>query len=828
MSPWAHAPNPYSDVLIPAIQAYTAVTAVVPILGTLIVTVVCAALFVLMLALGISARADLIYSIAVFGVVLAAGLASGKLTTLLQRRRRPPRIVSLAWIASSRASAFHVGHKAANLARTGAEGGRIALGFVVTADAFDQFLVANGLDSVESENPEFADRIRAGTVPRRLLARLHRFLLATASSGFLLRSSFFDEDTGDRAFPGVYESLPWDIEDGRQALGEALKAVWASYWSERAIEYRAIGGLHGAPKRRLAVLVNVRMPHDLTGFASSADVRSGFTERHLVEVSTDGQEVTAEHSLLSDVIQVLEASPDHEPDRPLLREVSLLAGRAEVLAGRPVEVEWGRTDGRVWVYQVRPLTSLPRRSTFTNSYVVDVPRYPITPLSWWFLFGDGSPAQVLGSALERLGLGGLDDGDVKVFRGVLYVRWERFKLLFVEAPWTDVRLSIVVRVLAEVLRAWSVGADEVVSPNVPAPPPEGLAAAELLGRIEGLRSEKLVPLVLRQGIAVQSAAFVDALLRQILGAGRVPAPRVVPPVERLRAEMAEAGPGGSLAAQHLIQKVWFLSEREAELSSLRAIDFPEAFLLRLGLTASGNAGRASRPVPGRPLERSWWLRQLVRIRDRLLIEREQLNARINAVDFEARLAAEALSAVLGQRFPEWQPEDVFFFTVPELRRIAQGAGGDFAGALHLARHRRALHTRNSTFDHPAVLHFDNHGQLLAEPEARLREGVISIGIPLGGGTARGPIRVLRTGDWVRPDSVIGCVVVLPDPSAVWTAIAGSAAGVLFARGGPLSHLAIWCRERGIPTVVAARRIYEVVKDGDRVVVDGDRGELRGD
>jgi phosphohistidine swiveling domain-containing protein len=813
----------------PVLECYAVVTAIVPILGTLIVTVVCAALFVVMVAFGLTVTGRFVYSAVLFSVVFAGVAGAVQASAWLRRRRRPPHVVPLASVGAIGWPARDVGHKAANLAGFAAAGARVALGWVVTADAFEAFLRHNALTPGPDEGPAFAARIRQGKVPRRLLRRLQRALLASTEQAFLLRSSFLDEDRGDLAFPGVYDSVPWDAADGRAALAGALKEVWASYWSERAFEYRQTGGEGSQPPlRRLAVLANVRVPHDDLGFGSSADVRTGHSERHLVERSTAGRECTAMHELLPNVVSELASTPGVPGmDQRFVREISTLAGRAELLLGRHVEIEWGTQQGRVFVYQVRPLTRLPRRRTFTNSYVADTPRYPLTPLSWWFVFGDATPAALVSTGLRRLGLGTLTDDDILVHRGVIYLRWERFKPLFVGQASAEVSFATVRGVSVALGRAALRGRRAIHTPPVPEAPPAGLEAGALLERLVRLRTERLVPLTERQGLEVQAAAVVDGLLRQIARRENVPAPHVETPLAMLR-HHDDALRGSERSALERVRSVWFIADREAEISAMRAIDFPEAFLLRIGLGGGGSppaTPAAAPPASARPPQTSAAVRWLVALRDRLLVEREQINANINAVDYEARLVAEALSVAIGARVPLWEPNDVYFLTPGELRDVVEERI-DSSTLGHTLRQRRAVHSRNSTFDHPAVVHLDERGEVVSEAPPDFGPDVLTIGIPLGGGVVHGRARVVRTGALVSPESVAGRIVVLPDPAAIWTGVAASAAGVLFARGGPLSHLAIWCRERGIPTIVAARRVYELVHDGDPLELDADRGEVR--
>lgn len=59
----------------------------------------------------------------------------------------------------------------------------------------------------------------------------------------------------------------------------------------------------------------------------------------------------------------------------------------------------------------------------------------------------------------------------------------------------------------------------------------------------------------------------------------------------------------------------------------------------------------------------------------------------------------------------------------------------------------------------------------------------------------------------------------------WTPLFAIAGGVIADTGGVLSHAAIVAREYQIPAVLAAGKATEILKDGDRVLLDGTHGEI---
>ena len=118
-----------------------------------------------------------------------------------------------------------------------------------------------------------------------------------------------------------------------------------------------------------------------------------------------------------------------------------------------------------------------------------------------------------------------------------------------------------------------------------------------------------------------------------------------------------------------------------------------------------------------------------------------------------------------------------------------------------------------------------HVQQPARSGARARGAVMAMGAAASSGVATGPARVLASAD--RADEVgLGDVLVVPNPSPEWLAVLDRAAGVVTDRGGLTGHLAVACRELGVPCVVRARTATVGIRSGDLVSVDGTTGTVR--
>lgn len=98
------------------------------------------------------------------------------------------------------------------------------------------------------------------------------------------------------------------------------------------------------------------------------------------------------------------------------------------------------------------------------------------------------------------------------------------------------------------------------------------------------------------------------------------------------------------------------------------------------------------------------------------------------------------------------------------------------------------------------------------------------GIPVSSGVYEGPARVVLNPDHfglVRQ----GDVLVARSTSPYFNVLLPLLGGIVTDHGGALSHAAIVSREYGIPGVVGTKSATRTIKDGDRVRVDGDTGEV---
>jgi pyruvate,water dikinase len=112
------------------------------------------------------------------------------------------------------------------------------------------------------------------------------------------------------------------------------------------------------------------------------------------------------------------------------------------------------------------------------------------------------------------------------------------------------------------------------------------------------------------------------------------------------------------------------------------------------------------------------------------------------------------------------------------------------------------------------------------PLATAEEQVVTSlqGLPVSPGIVEGKARVVTDPsqrDGLEEGDILVCHTT--DPS--WTPLFFLAAGVVIDIGGPISHGAIVARELGVPCVINTRAGTRVIRDGDRLRLDGDAGTV---
>ncbi len=163
-----------------------------------------------------------------------------------------------------------------------------------------------------------------------------------------------------------------------------------------------------------------------------------------------------------------------------------------------------------------------------------------------------------------------------------------------------------------------------------------------------------------------------------------------------------------------------------------------------------------------------------------------------------------------------RPGAAFFLTFDEMVDAISRSRSDLAPLVRL---RAAGWQRDSSRPDPPGSFVGAPPSVAFAPSG----GAVLHGLPGSGGVVTGRARVLGSGLGRAATLEPGEVLVTRTIDVGASPLFLVAAGVVTELGSPLSHAAIVARELGVPAVVAAAGVTRLVRDGERLRVDGDRG-----
>jgi pyruvate,water dikinase len=168
------------------------------------------------------------------------------------------------------------------------------------------------------------------------------------------------------------------------------------------------------------------------------------------------------------------------------------------------------------------------------------------------------------------------------------------------------------------------------------------------------------------------------------------------------------------------------------------------------------------------------------------------------------------------------PDDIFFLRLEEIESVTRGEF-DFEVRPAVASRRRE-YEKNKAVTPPSVVigKFDPDHFV---PDAVDVNTDVLTGIAVSPGVAIGKARVILRAD-TSEHVLTGEILVAPFTDPGWTPYFVPAAGIVMDLGGMLSHGSILAREYGIPAVVNVGPASRIIKTGQTIQVDGNRGVVR--
>ncbi|WP_455378397.1 PEP/pyruvate-binding domain-containing protein [Petrachloros mirabilis] len=209
-------------------------------------------------------------------------------------------------------------------------------------------------------------------------------------SWWAVRSSATNEDTARASFAGMYRT---ELGVSFRGIGEAIKDVWASIWTEAVVEYMTRTAVASEPPA-MAVILQPLLDAQISGVAYSIHPVTGrdnqvavnavrglgmpvvdgsvTPDQYVVEFLSEEQTPCIRRRILvhqsekvaleSNGLQRKWLTPVEQQGSSLsdsqLLEVAQLAKRIERAVHGPIDLEWVIAAEKLWVLQARPITTV--------------------------------------------------------------------------------------------------------------------------------------------------------------------------------------------------------------------------------------------------------------------------------------------------------------------------------------------------------------------------------------------------------------------------------------------------------------------------------------
>lgn len=788
---------------LPDPQAYASIFFIGSGVIYAVIVAVATGFYLAVAALGLAVSGSFWLSIAMAVVLTAVVWLTWQAMTIWQRFRRRE-ISDLYALASDRRTDRDVGVKARALGELAQRLTYVPAGFVVTRRFWQRFAERTGtgissplerLSLDERDNRQ--RRLAAAVFDRRERKAIRRICRDLPNQRLIVRSSFLGEDGESASFAGLFRSLV--VAADPQAVALAIKEVWSSYYGDDLCAYLANKPEVAEQIAVAGVIVQPYVECDYRAVTSTVNLVDRRPEEAAIELvdASGGRRWLLPWSRISQGFAILPPSDLGEDVLRVVRDLASSLDVYESTVGGAAEIEWGIASGRLVVFQVRRLAADFGKRAYTNSFVVDLPNYPLTTLSASFLGGSKSYAEFLLDPLIRLNMPVAAASDVATYRGRYYVDWvkvrdawkgklgRRLRVAWRLAVW-DCRLTVTAFCDRAISQAPALDA---LQKRV-----ERMSVQDKIARLSTLRHIKLEPLFRRAPMYAMLAGVWQDAARRL---GRHD------PNEYNRSALRQTSPDA------------FMALRDAELMAPRLIELPQepplpnhSFVPNAPI-ARQRSNEYLLPfdrIAGALLRR--WSRSFLRAR-------EGVKRRINAYQFQARLLALAIGKDL---FPT-APGAVFHLRLDELLAACDSDRREHYVVLAQEREKtyREFDAQRAS---PVVYRFANGD--IAEPPTPLLTAPHEIAVVgVSGQQVSGPV-VQASDGMVGRDHVI---YLLPDCRTSFIRLFRPGCGAIACSGSALSHLAMLARDLHFPFAICERNLFEILREGEKVTFDPERGAI---
>jgi rifampicin phosphotransferase len=163
-----------------------------------------------------------------------------------------------------------------------------------------------------------------------------------------------------------------------------------------------------------------------------------------------------------------------------------------------------------------------------------------------------------------------------------------------------------------------------------------------------------------------------------------------------------------------------------------------------------------------------------------------------------------------------EKEDIFYLRFEELREVVRTNQVDD----QLIRQRKDAFRLYQSLTPPRVLTSEGEGISGSHRRDDVPAGAM-VGLPVSAGTVEGRARVIL--DMAEADLEAGDILVTAYTDPSWTPLFVAIKGLVTEVGGMMTHGAVIAREYGLPAVVGVEHATRLIRDGQRIRVNGTDG-----
>ncbi len=683
---------------------------------------------------------------------------------------------------------------------------------------------------------------------------LVQWLNPSPQEPLIVRSSALGEDSENASGAGQYTSI-LNVTN-RDSLEEAIGICQGSYNQSHAVRYRQD---LGQPEQAIAVLIQKQIQGVFSGVAFSRDPVNPLREDVVIEAlpGSASQVVSGKKTPHQYRVFLAEtATVTGEGDIPLqlIESVARLTRELESLYhGLPQDLEWSYDGDQLWVLQLRPITTL--KPIWTRKIAAEVIPGVIRPLTWsinrpltcgvWgeiftLVLGKGSEdldfqetatlhyqrayfnATLLGTIFRRMGLPP-----------------ESLEFLTRGAKFTKPSLITTIKNLPNLLglarREWTLEKDfgrdnqDYFSPllqELKGQDLSPLSASELLQGIEDILKvlkkatyySILCPLSLaiRQGLSKVSLEELDNSLAPEVASVRslqylaTEARNILNPElieEKNILSLLAENPAGQAVLQGFnewLETYGYLSDAATDIAVPRWREDPTS---AQELFNQFFAREQKSTNPKHSQFKNLQKRLDLKNTSTTIYSQLLAHLRWHFVALEKRLISTNILRETG---------DIFFLTYPEIVELVTSKNL----SVDILSRRQEFRQNQQIESVPRVI-YGNSPYLESYVVSQSSEKKLQ-GIGASSGQVEGRIKVLKNLQQIDKIEE-NTILVVPYTDSGWAPWLCQAVGIISEVGGSLSHGAIVAREYGIPAVMDIHNATNILRNGQRVRIDGQRG-----